>query len=227
MTDAVPMTNPGYWIEHHVFSNTNCNDLIVALSGPATKRSRAGVRHLMANPMVAALARDSRLLAIAQRELGAEAVPFRATLFEKSGHANWLVVWHQDTALPLVSSFEASGWGPWSNKAGIVYAHAPTWALSRILALRVHLDSSTSENGPLRIVPGSHASGVLTDNEVFELVRTHNHVECLVPRGGVLAMRPLLIHSSSKARTDAPRRVLHIEYADSLDLAPDIRLAIA
>jgi hypothetical protein len=40
-------------------------------------------------------------------------------------------------------------------------------------------------------------------------------------------MRPLLIHSSGKARTDAPRRVLHIEYADSLDLAPGIRLAVA
>jgi hypothetical protein len=49
----------------------------------------------------------------------------------------------------------------------------------------------------------------------------------LVPQGGVLAMRPLLIHSSSKARTPDPRRVLHIEYAESLDLAPGILLAIA
>jgi hypothetical protein len=40
-------------------------------------------------------------------------------------------------------------------------------------------------------------------------------------------MRPLLIHASSKARNNEPRRVLHIEYADSLDLAPGIRLAIA
>jgi hypothetical protein len=43
----------------------------------------------------------------------------------------------------------------------------------------------------------------------------------------VLAMRPLLIHSSSKARAPEPRRVLHIEYADSLDLAEGIRLAVA
>jgi hypothetical protein len=40
-------------------------------------------------------------------------------------------------------------------------------------------------------------------------------------------MRPLLIHASSKAETDAPRRVLHIEYAHSLDLKPGIRLAVA
>jgi hypothetical protein len=40
-------------------------------------------------------------------------------------------------------------------------------------------------------------------------------------------MPPLLIHSSSKAQSDAPRRVLHIEYSDSLDLKPGIRLAVA
>jgi hypothetical protein len=40
-------------------------------------------------------------------------------------------------------------------------------------------------------------------------------------------MRPLLIHASSKARVDEPRRVLHIEYADSLDLGNGIRLAMA
>jgi ectoine hydroxylase-related dioxygenase (phytanoyl-CoA dioxygenase family) len=181
----------------------------------------------MSHPMIAAFARNSRLLAIARRGLGADAVPFRATLFEKSGQRNWLVAWHQDTALPLTSPFDASGWGPWSNKAGVSYAHAPTWALTRILALRIHLDDSTSENGPLRVVAGSHAGGVLNDDEVSDFARTHKHVECVVPRGGILAMRPLIIHASSKARTDKPRRVLHIEYADSLDLGPGVRLAIA
>jgi hypothetical protein len=40
-------------------------------------------------------------------------------------------------------------------------------------------------------------------------------------------MRPLLIHASSKAQTAEPRRVLHIEYADSLELMPGIQLAVA
>ena len=117
--------------------------------------------------------------------------------------------------------------GPWSEKAGIFYAHAPGWELSRVVALRVHLDASASENGPLRVVPGSHEAGVLTDKEVFRYVRDHQHVECLLPEGGVLAMRPLLIHSSSKAHASTLRRVLHIEYADALDLEAGIRLAVA
>jgi hypothetical protein len=69
--------------------------------------------------------------------------------------------------------------------------------------------------------------GVLTDQEVSDYVKTNDHNACLVLRGGVLAMRPLLIHSSSKAQTDEPRRVLHIEYADTLDLKPGVRLAVA
>lgn len=53
------------------------------------------------------------------------------------------------------------------------------------------------------------------------------NMECEVGRGGVLAMRPLLIHSSSKARSDKPRRVLHIEYADSLKLTDAVQLPVA
>ena len=40
-------------------------------------------------------------------------------------------------------------------------------------------------------------------------------------------MRPLLVHRSSKAETDRRRRVLHVEYADSLDMGAGLALAIA
>ena len=73
----------------------------------------------------------------------------------------------------------------------------------------------------------SHAAGLLTDPEVAQIARTSASIECPAPRGGVLTMRPLLIHASSKARDGQPRRVLHIEYADSLDLAIGVRFAVA
>jgi len=221
------MKDAGVWIEEEVLSQRECDSLALALSRHQVGRGRAGARHLMNHPAVAEVANDHRLLRIARRALGVEASPYRATLFEKSGRANWLVVWHQDTALPLASRFESPEWGPWSKKAGILYAHAPAWALSRVLALRIHLDASTAENGPLRVIPGSHVAGVLSDEEVFSIARRREHVDCLVSRGGVLAMRPLLVHSSSKARVDTPRRVLHIEYADSLRLGENICLAAA
>jgi ectoine hydroxylase-related dioxygenase (phytanoyl-CoA dioxygenase family) len=112
-------------------------------------------------------------------------------------------------------------------KDGITYAHAPTSALVKVVALRMHLDDSTAMNGPLRVLPGTHDSGVLSDDEVHDLSLRMQSVDCLVPRGGVLAMRPLVIHSSSKSRIEEARRVLHIEYAASLLVCPGVELAIA
>ena len=217
----------GVWIEEGILSAQQCDALLDSLSNSSLKRGRAGARRLMANPAVAELASDARLLALAERELGVPAVPYRATLFEKSGRANWLVAWHQDTALPLEEEFDDPEWGPWSLKAGIAYARAPAWALSHIVALRVHLDPARSENGPLRVYPGSHHLGVLSNADVFAYASAHEPQECTVGRGGVLVMRPLVIHASSKTRSGEPRRVLHIEYAKTLDLGAGIRLAIA
>jgi ectoine hydroxylase-related dioxygenase (phytanoyl-CoA dioxygenase family) len=174
------------------------------------------MRHAMRNARVAALARDSRLMAMAQEVLGRAALPFRATLFDKSPASNWFVVWHQDTALPLCERREVPGWGPWSIKDDVHYAHAPASALEQVLALRLHLDDSIAENGPLRVLPGTHSLGVLSDEALHDLSRQIVAVDCTVPRGGILAMRPLVVHSSSKSRSNLPRRVLHMEYAASL-----------
>jgi len=84
---------------------------------------------------------------------------------------NWLVPWHQDTALPLEERRDAPGWGPWSVKSGITYAHAPARALARVVALRLHLDDSRSDNGPLRVIPGTHRLRVLTDADIDEVVQ--------------------------------------------------------
>src|SRR5690348_13877487 len=116
----------GFSIEREVFSGGECDSLLTGLEGAA--RTRAGVRHLMGHSVVATVARDERMMRIAREALGGAAIPFRATLFEKTGRANWLVAWHQDTALPLCEQCDREGWGPWSRKAGILYAHAPEWA---------------------------------------------------------------------------------------------------
>lgn len=208
-----------------VLTGAELDALCVAAS--AFKRSRAGARHLMKEPHVDLLARDRRLLDLASAALGRPAEPYRATLFEKSGEANWLVVWHQDTALPLSARHDADGWGPWSTKAGVLYAHAPASVLQKIVALRLHLDDSTAANGPLRVIPGSHNLGVLSDAEIAALVGRERSHECTVARGGVVVMRPLVVHASSKSAGPARRRVLHIEYTSAMSLAPGHTLRVA
>lgn len=190
-------------------------------------RSRAGSRHALKHSSIAKLARDPRLAGLAEEILGRGATPFRATLFDKSPNSNWLVAWHQDTALPLRKRQDVPGWGPWSVKDGVVYAHAPASVLRKLLALRLHLDDSTLENGPLRVLPGTHAMDVLGDDALHQLAAQTPAINCVVPRGGVLAMRPLIVHSSSKSHHECARRVLHIEYAPSLVLRDGLEMAIA
>jgi ectoine hydroxylase-related dioxygenase (phytanoyl-CoA dioxygenase family) len=217
----------GFAIAEGVFAADEISDIAGDFARAKLRRSRAGVRHAMKLPQVAALAGGLKLRGMAQEILGSEAVPFRATLFDKSAEANWLVVWHQDTALPLREKMEMAGWGPWSLKEGVIYAHAPAEALERVVALRVHLDDSGAENGPLRVLPGSHRFGVMDDERIRGLASGTAVVDCRVSRGGVLAMRPLVVHASSKSRVAAPRRVLHIEYAESMRIGDGIELAIA
>lgn len=216
----------GYGLIPNVFGKDEVLDLLNDLRNENLPRTRAGVRHAMRSTKVTRIALDSRMLEIARAILGTGAIGFRATLFEKLPDSNWLVAWHQDTALPLRERRDVPGWGPWSVKDGVNYAHAPAQALERILALRVHLDSSVEDNGPLRVLPGTHVQGVLTDDEIHSIAERTAGVDCLMPLGGVIAMRPLVIHASSKSRTENPRRVLHIEYAESSAIAESLELAI-
>ncbi len=48
-----------------------------------------------------------------------------------------------------------------------------------------------------------------------------------MPRGGIIAMRPLLLHASSKATPIVRDGCLHIEYADSLDMPDGFQITLA
>jgi len=217
----------GFAIIPPVLLDPDISKLEQAFACADVRRSKAGVRHALKHSAVAEVAHDERLLDIARCVLGSGAVPFRATLFDKSPNSNWLVVWHQDTALPLCERHETPGWGPWSVKDGVIYAHAPATALAQVLALRVHLDDSIADNGRLRVLPGTHKMGALSDDAIHKLAEEVTNVDCLVPKGGVIAMRPLIVHASSKSRSGSPRRVLHVEYAASGFTEDGLELAVA
>jgi len=217
----------GYAIIPDVFAPCEIGKLSAELDAVPLRRSRAGARHLLRHAAVSDWAGDARLLTLARQILGPDALPFRATLFDKSPNSNWLIVWHQDTALPLTRRHQMQGWGPWSVKDGVTYAHAPSAALEQVLALRVHLDDSTERNGPLRILPGTHKLGVLSDDTIEQLATQIDSVACLVAMGGVVAMRPLLVHASSKSQSETKRRVLHIEYVTRPTIADGVELTVA
>jgi len=215
----------GVAIVSSVLSTRELIPILVSLADLEPPRGKAGIRHVLNHPTVKVVAQNPRLLEMAQAVLGDSAFPFRATLFDKTPEANWLITWHQDTALPLQEKIETPGWGPWSVKEGVIYAHAPAATLEQVLALRLHLDDLTEDGGPLRVLPGTHGLGILKDEEIERHSTFEQPVECIGARGAIVAMRPLVLHASSKSRSQAPRRVLHIEYAATRDLGSGLRLA--
>jgi hypothetical protein len=86
----------GFAILPGVFSHEFLDCLLQGIGYLAARRSRAGVRHAMGLSAVADLARRPEMIELAREVLGPDAFPFRATLFDKSPAANWLVTWHQD-----------------------------------------------------------------------------------------------------------------------------------
>ena len=103
----------------------------------------------------------------------------------------------------------------------------PVSVLERLVAVRVHIDDCPAESGALRVVPHSHMEGRV-DQARGEAIR-QQHGETVVPiaQGGVLVMRPLLLHASSKAASQTPRRVLHFVFGPSkLPLGLEWRWAV-
>lgn len=153
--------------------------------------------------------------------LGDGAFPVRILFFDKTPAANWLVPWHQDLAIAVAERREAAGFSGWSEKDGIAHVQPPAAVLEAMLTLRLHLDDCGPDAGPLRVLPGTHRFGRLTAEQIARETACGGEITCLLPRGGALLMRPLLLHSSSKARRPGHRRVLHVEFAAE-DLPGDL-----
>lgn len=179
-------------------------------------RGRGGVRHLMRDvPAARALAESEAMRGIAELALGFGAHPVRGILFDKNPDANWKVIWHQDLTIAVRERRDVPGFGPWSEKDLIPHVQPPLELLAQMVAVRLHLDDCTEENGPVRVIPGSHRAGRLSPDQITALRGQAAEVECTVGRGGVLAFFSLILHASSPARKPLHRRVLHIEYVAS------------
>lgn len=135
----------------------------------------------------------------------------KAIYFDKPAGSNWLVAWHQDLMINVAQRADRPGYGPWTAKAGWVAVQPPAAVLENTVTLRLHLDDCDATNGALKVVPGSHRRGVV----LAETIASHTATAsvCAVPAGGVLLMKPLLLHASNRSTSTRPRRVIHLEFS--------------
>lgn len=144
------------------------------------------------------LAREPRIAAL----LGDHTHPVQCTLFAKSTATNWLVAPHRDLHVPVRERIDDPALRGWSAKQGVPFVEAPPDLLANLIAIRLHLDACTTVDGPLRVWPGSHRHGRHSGEGRV----------CPAAAGDALAMRPGLVHASSKASGLSQRRVLHFVF---------------
>jgi ectoine hydroxylase-related dioxygenase (phytanoyl-CoA dioxygenase family) len=76
------------------------------------------------------------------------------------------------------------------------------------------LDDFTPDNGPLRVVPGSHHCRQLPQEALDDPAAPHpDEVILTAPAGSVIVMNAHLWHGGLANRTDRPRRAIHAFFA--------------
>ena len=197
----------GFSVASDVLSEPQCAELDAHVR--AVNLQGAGARELLNFEWARLFARQLRDMPSLNRLPRDCRTAIQCTYFAKAASRNWLVAPHQDLSIPVAERAADAPCSAWSHKEGTWFCQPPAELLAQLVAVRVHLDDSTEANGPLRVVPGSHRFGRIASAEVAAHRHRLGEVACLAPRRGVVAMRPLLLHASSKSSSDAPRRVLH------------------
>ncbi len=175
----------------------------------ALTATAAPPRQMLGLPWCAVLAENLRGQLVAAGLLPSDFVSVQCTAFEKSRDQNWLVAPHQDLSIPVAQRIDHVDLAGWSEKDGMLFVQPPVAVLERLVALRLHIDDCEAHDGALKVIPGSHVAGRVQESDKARLKAALGEVVCAVAPGGGMAMRPLLLHASSKATGTSRRRVLH------------------
>ncbi len=164
-------------------------------------------------PSIAKAIRCKKLQDEANEILGKISQVVRVIFFDKTPEKNWLVTWHQDKTVAVNGKFNLQGWGPWTVKDGTHHVQPPLEVLNEMVTFRLHLDPAGNENGCLKVIPGSHKLGILSQKQIDEIVSNEKPTLCVVEAGNAVIMRPHILHSSGKAMVPEHRRIIHIEFS--------------
>ncbi len=196
------------------------------LNGPAGQdasiRGQEGTVYAARNllhlwPDLLPIWRQPALRACLERVLGPRFGLVRVLFFDKPPGQTWALPWHKDLTIAVRNNrLPSTRFAHPTRKAGVPHIEAPVKVLESMLTARIHLDEVTDENGPLKVIPGSHRTGKELTLDLAPPRVIH------AVAGDVLLMRPLLAHCSGKSAPDTPRhrRILHLECAASPEL-PD------
>lgn len=207
---AYRLDEDGFETIRDVLREEDCVNLIACLENINVQG--AGTRSLLRHDWCTSLISQVREHPRVKEIVPANYVAAQCTYFEKSAAKNWLVSIHQDLSIQVESRLDHPALRGWSEKEGELFVQPPEDVLAQLVAIRVHLDACSEDDGPLQFIPRTHVLGRVTAHAASALRKSGPFVSCLQAPGDVLAMRPLALHASSKATGASKRRVLHIVF---------------
>ncbi len=210
----------GFAIIEDVYSHNQISSIIETIgkadtSNPTYRKSSGlfAIRQFLKElPQVKPYIFVDRLITIINTLFGNNYFVVKSIYFDKPGASNWFVAYHQDLTISVDKKAVVQGFGPWSVKQNQYAVQPPLEVLESNFTIRIHLDDTDENNGALRVIAGSHLKGICRPDTTY-LSRNQESL-CSVPRGGIMLMRPLLLHASSRTTNDKQRRVIHIEFSN-------------
>ena len=155
---------------------------------------------------------NEKLNQVIKELFGSDYFPVKSIYFDKPEKSNWYVAYHQDLTISVDKKTEIENFGPWTTKQNQFAVQPPIEILENIFTIRIHLDETDSENGALKVIEKSHSKGIYRPEKIDWNIETEKI--CNVKKGGIMIMKPLLLHSSSRTTNNKKRRVIHIEFSD-------------
>jgi hypothetical protein len=209
----------GFAVINNVFTDAETESLILQIestdhSGPAFRKTKDlfAIRNFLGElPDIRDLVFNTRLKALIHAVFGEGYFVIKSIYFDKPQQSNWFVAYHQDLMIAVNQKTELPGFGPWTIKPGQVSVLPPVAILAGNFTLRIHLDATDEHNGALKVVPGSHLKNIYRPETINWTVEKEEI--CAVEKGGVMMMKPLLLHASGRSTNNHKRRVIHIEFS--------------
>ena len=154
---------------------------------------------------------NDKLKAMIKELFGDGYFAVKSIYFDKPEKSNWFVAWHQDLTISVNQKTDTPGYGPWTVKQDQFGVQPPLNILQDNFTIRIHLDDADEGNGALKVIPRSHAKGIFRPENIDWQIEIET--VCAVRAGGVMVMRPLLLHASNRTTSNKPRKVIHIEFS--------------
>jgi ectoine hydroxylase-related dioxygenase (phytanoyl-CoA dioxygenase family) len=154
---------------------------------------------------------NSKLRQIIGTLFGSDYFVVKSIYFDKSKTSNWYVAYHQDLPISVNEKADIQNFGPWTVKQNQFAVQPPLQILESIYTIRIHLDETNQDNGALKVIQRSHSKKIYRPETINWNIETE--AVCNVTKGGIMIMKPLLLHSSGRTINNKRRRVIHIEFS--------------